>query len=358
MEAFQSTPPARGATARVKRFVAARSVSIHAPRAGGDAPDFCGNVQRSGFNPRPPRGGRLSVSPPSILDLTFQSTPPARGATAGVKRIRATRSVSIHAPRAGGDLQANPRAQIMCLFQSTPPARGATPRSRSATRLTRRFNPRPPRGGRPEDVFEVDAVVAVSIHAPRAGGDGPTREIPRNRSSFNPRPPRGGRHPGDLRRRRNREFQSTPPARGATVSCSAQSGNIAVSIHAPRAGGDFQAVSRSWCHCEFQSTPPARGATVDSCGNSLANRRFNPRPPRGGRPPNLCGNDGDIGVSIHAPRAGGDRRHRRHRPNRKRFNPRPPRGGRHSGHGGKAYSGMFQSTPPARGATNPRWTVG
>ena len=33
------------------------------------------------------------------------------------------------------------------------------------------------------------------------------------------------------------------------------------------------------------------------------------------------------------------------------FNPRPPRGGRHVGHGRKRDTQLFQSTPPARGAT-------
>ena len=57
-------------------------ISIHAPREGGDfQADGPGLIMRD-FNPRPPRGGRPSRSTQSWTFTTFQSTPPARGATA------------------------------------------------------------------------------------------------------------------------------------------------------------------------------------------------------------------------------------------------------------------------------------
>ena len=102
-EEFQSTPPARGATDRGASYQCRRTISIHAPREGGDhltLEKFCTTPH---FNPRPPRGGRLN-EPPSYRSLSkFQSTPPARGAT-----MTAVTTV--------------PKS----LFQSTPPARGAT----------------------------------------------------------------------------------------------------------------------------------------------------------------------------------------------------------------------------------------
>ena len=56
-------------------------------------------------------------------------------------------------------------------------------------------------------------------------------------------------------------------------------------------------------------------------------------------------------VSIHAPRAGGDMSHLiKFRP-LVCFNPRPPRGGRRLGCGNRLDKLLFQSTPPARGAT-------
>ena len=152
--------------------------------------------------------------------------------------------------------------------------------------------------------FNID-LPGISIHAPREGGDRPTttREIPR--TNFNPRPPRGGRHIMREVERNILLFQSTPPARGATTGSILHSTSTKISIHAPREGGDIfygrsayfpwyfnprpprggrpPPISRIPIVSRFQSTPPARGATTS------ANRRrscwlyFNPRPPRGGR---------------------------------------------------------------------------
>ena len=58
---FQSTPPARGATPAEMCKFHAETISIHAPREGGD------------------RGGYVGIG---ASDKAFQSTPPARGATA------------------------------------------------------------------------------------------------------------------------------------------------------------------------------------------------------------------------------------------------------------------------------------
>ena len=168
--------------------------------------------------------------------------------------------ISIHAPREGGDSSStcrlvtstdfnprpprggrrvnSPRPVCPLGFQSTPPARGATRRRWRCISTASDFNPRPPRGGRP-------------LHLPlwRAGGD-----------YFNPRPPRGGRpflpsFPWPPHR-----FQSTPPARGATIQS-----DVTMDI------------------IRFQSTPPARGATCWRPRSQIL-----------------------IYISIHAPREGGD----------------------------------------------------
>ena len=78
---FQSTPPARGATARERYARELKEISIHAPREGGD------------------RLFWMSVIPGS----QFQSTPPARGATELILVALAGNAISIHAPREGGD---------------------------------------------------------------------------------------------------------------------------------------------------------------------------------------------------------------------------------------------------------------
>ena len=101
-------------------------ISIHAPREGGDG-SVSGRGQarwyfnprppRGGrhindlnfdsdiydFNPRPPRGGRLAGRADEPPEPRFQSTPPARGATAGAAGGPALVVISIHAPREGGD---------------------------------------------------------------------------------------------------------------------------------------------------------------------------------------------------------------------------------------------------------------
>ena len=79
----------------------------------------------TGFNPRPPRGGRQRGAGAGVHLLLFQSTPPAWGATTGTRSKSMNQSVSIHAPRVGGDVWNRP----------------AVPRPGC-------FNPRPPRGGR------------------------------------------------------------------------------------------------------------------------------------------------------------------------------------------------------------------
>ena len=82
----------------------------------------------------------------------------------------------------------------------------------------------------------------------------------------------------------------------------------------------------SW---QFQSTPSARRATWRMRLWTSAARYFNPRPPRGGRPP----------LPAASPQPA------RH------FNPRPPRGGRHSIISISSVGLIFQSTPSARRAT-------
>ena len=80
----------------------------------------------------------------------------------------------------------------------------------------------------------------------------------------------------------------------------------------------------------FQSTLPARGATLQIGRSESA----------------------DV-VSIHAPRAGSDRRLTWWRSSIMGFNPRSPRGERLEGIRGVFPIFPFQSTLPARGATDP-----
>ena len=168
---FQSTRPARGATAHRPGQWRGQIVSIHAPRAGRDAPSAMAMaISCDSFNPRAPRGARLQGSVNLSNPPLFQSTRPARGATRGRCPQHRLGLVSIHAPRAGRD--------------SSP---------HLPYRPFGRFNPRAPRGARRGAARDDDPGEDVSIHAPRAGRDGRRLLIESRQGRFNPRAPRGAR---------------------------------------------------------------------------------------------------------------------------------------------------------------------
>ena len=102
--AFQSTPPARGATTMAQWLRSNWNISIHAPREGGD--------------------------------------------TTAVKE-GSKWTISIHAPREGGDAQNIPDDLKDRDFNPRPPRGGRHPWHRPVSGRRQNFNPRPPRGGRP-----------------------------------------------------------------------------------------------------------------------------------------------------------------------------------------------------------------
>ena len=79
---------------------------------------------------------------------------------------------------------------------------------------------------------------------------------------------------------------------------------------------------------------------------------FNPRPPRGGRRSHQGGGRRQPGISIHAPREGGDEcGHATGHPSRL-FQSTPPARGATTKTAVQYLRQKFQSTPPARGATS------
>ena len=190
---FQSTLPARGATQRRKGGKRSNRISIHAPRTGSDPDERdykqlyiisihaprtgsdlwyidCGN-REAHFNPRSPHGERRVLAPDTTFHMNhfnprsphgerrppsarasspkrFQSTLPARGATA--TRGLASTSASHFNPRSphGERLPRSYSLFFSFRFQSTLPARGAT-------------------RGQPRGQFDD----FISIHAPRTGSD-------------------------------------------------------------------------------------------------------------------------------------------------------------------------------------------
>ena len=281
---FYPRPPRGGRRLGWGYLVKKVTISIHALREEGDhRPDRlrCGPAN---FYPRPPRGGRQVFPHNDLALLIFLSTPSARRATKGRRRLRRVGPISIHALREEGDAIISSGADGAAIFLSTPSARRATeeqvennstdvflstPSARRATvcqltkdRVKNDFYPRPPRGGRPSiTVLFVHANEIISIHALREEGDTQMPFSACDRSNFYPRPPRGGRRAPD--------------------PC--LSGYVPISIHALREEGD--SLFPPPCRC--------RGY-------------FYPRPPRGGRLERCFGAAIHLGISIHALREEGD----------------------------------------------------
>ena len=330
----------------------AERISIHAPREGGDGGQKPADVPYPDFNPRPPRGGRQVLTSAPSMPRLFQSTPPARGATCRVDEEKPVMSISIHAPREGGDV---------CSLIVPGDVTGISIHA-------------PREGGDGKQKGKV-VDVKISIHAPREGGDCAGVAGDGRLLEFQSTPPARGATA--VRKEETHEetpFQSTPPARGATLMARFEFRGIEISIHAPREGGDRgDSIVQVKCPADFNPRPPRGGRHhVDGVhdvgiadfnprpprGGRLKSRflptgilYFNPRPPRGGRRVSSCVSSFRAAISIHAPREGGDLDGMGNLRVLMHFNPRPPRGGRLRVGGRHVSLCPFQSTPPARGAT-------
>ena len=169
----------------------------------------------------------------------------------------------------------------------------------------------------------------ISIHAPREGGDGGMHQSS-NGGVISIHAPREG---------------------GDGEPLEVWYALAGISIHAPREGGDLAAPKCRVVQPEFQSTPPARGATRIRYRAGLCDHRISIHAPREGGDayvPRVIGQEisisihapregGDKGrvyvtlnknISIHAPREGGDLHSNAFDGSVQDFNPRPPRGGR------------------------------
>ena len=128
---------------------------------------------RSHFNPRSPHGERPTPTPCFTPNALFQSTLPARGATA---RRSARRNPPWHF---------NPRSP-----------HGERPRVRDAPTRAVVISIHAPRTGSDEPVPVPEKVAGISIHAPRTGSDAPSASIFSAIAYFNPRSPHGERRRG------------------------------------------------------------------------------------------------------------------------------------------------------------------
>ena len=235
---FQSTLPARGATARLWVQLSARSISIHAPRTGSDRIRAGSMITSTDFNPRSPHGERPGRFVAAIYEFVISIHAPRTGSDNQARAHARKGKISIHAPRTGSDDDIMHYLQANIAFQSTLPARGAT-----------------------NDIASFVGRIGISIHAPRTGSDPFSVPTCWNGTHFNPRSPHGERRWKTNDCFAVGKFQSTLPARGATRSA----------LGITRKQADFNprsphgerplTVFFPTCGKLFQSTLPARGAT-------------------------------------------------------------------------------------------------
>ena len=170
MAAFQSTLPARGATAdshsRMRRMIFQSTL----PARGATLFQLCILPDQKFQSTLPARGATADGGFGRHGGERFQSTLPARGATRRPCARRRRCTISIHAPRTGSDWA---DSYIICTKAISIHA----PRTGSDNQIRRELH-------RPH----------ISIHAPRTGSDDTPPPCPANGTAF----------------------QSTLPARGAT----------------------------------------------------------------------------------------------------------------------------------------------
>ena len=323
---FQSTLPARGATAWGIIAIDNTFISIHAPRTGSDLPSGEDGRCQVYFNPRSPHGERRNMAVRAYPEKIFQSTLPARGATYVIQHSNA------------GDVYFNPRSPhgerhaqtndyyATDPFQSTLPARGATPI---------RF------------INSTDEI--ISIHAPRTGSDPTTGCLMRTTSRFQSTLPARGATKPWLKGMFAIPFQSTLPARGATQKKQqVDDGKIFQSTLPAR--GATKPWLKGMFAIPFQSTLPARGATqkkqqVDD------GKIFQSTLPARGATEQESGEAVKATISIHAPRTGSDGLCADCHQKRTISIHAPRTGSDDAADFVRQASQGFQSTLPARGAT-------
>ena len=305
------------------------------------------------FNPRSPHGERRICTACSRRARLFQSTLPARGATARpfcrcsqIKRFQSTlpargatgssilpgcaQLISIHAPRTGSDIRKRGSSAAASTFQSTLPARGATskavgndsrgvlisihaPRTGSDHEPAagycnlRHFNPRSPHGERRPPSTLVQSCATISIHAPRTGSDVALRQQPCDRLRISIHAPRTGSDVRwDAKKYRYMRISIHAPRTGSDTDGLRGIETSTISIHAPRTGSDLILRLNRPDGDDFNPRSPHGERQVNLPTRLACKGNFNPRSPHGERPLSRFKSSGYIDISIHAPRTGSD----------------------------------------------------
>ena len=190
-------------------------ISIHAPRTGSDAY----------------RSKTISVQP------QFQSTLPARGATAAHCRVSWWTLFQSTLPARGAT---SGKRNKVChkSFQSTLPARGATSAIISVWCINMISIHAPRTGSDVSHCLHLHCS-GISIHAPRTGSDGNRRKTAPSPDDFNPRSPHGERRKGGVPQALEAvHFNPRSPHGERPQRCLRANRLLLISIHAPRTGSD------------------------------------------------------------------------------------------------------------------------
>ena len=153
-------------------------------------------VSQTNFNPRTPRGVRPLPHGGCDPSCPISIHAPREGCDDFLPIACHVREISIHAPREGCDYAPYNRGAYCVGISIHAPREGCDLRPNTRVTASFYFNPRTPRGVR----HWTGAVVPYFI------------------SYFNPRTPRGVRPLRPSTQASEHEFQSTHPARGATLS--------------------------------------------------------------------------------------------------------------------------------------------
>ena len=212
---FQPTLPARGATrASLRGTISTGGFQPTLPARGATATARRGTPHSFHFNPRSPHGERPKSSRAQSGRMEISTHAPHTGSDAA-RNLRASPGPDFN-PRSPHGERPRPLTTVMKSqrFQPTLPARGATDFTLPIF-SARHFNPRSPHGERRHVAMGIQQIL-ISTHAPRTGSDTSTRKLAEPFRHFNPRSPHGERPFQPSRKWREKIFQPTLPARGAT----------------------------------------------------------------------------------------------------------------------------------------------
>ena len=141
--------------------------SPHGERPAGSPPAM---VSASYFNPRSPHGERHSSAPANTSPPGISIHAPRTGSDYTALLPPSSQWISIHAPRTGSDVCDSVLNSVDSLFQSTLPARGATAGA-GIFQPARIFQSTLPARGATMRKNCYCWNCFISIHAPRTGSD-------------------------------------------------------------------------------------------------------------------------------------------------------------------------------------------